>query len=124
MLNQINAIFLNFICSSISIFNVQSFECQTENPRDFSEERIIASIVPDEDASIRSLDTVGHPPIDISMIGDSPAIIIASRPHSHETVEYVENARSVENANPRNKINTQEVRNIYMISLPIKKHFD
>ncbi|XP_011701488.1 PREDICTED: uncharacterized protein LOC105458119 [Wasmannia auropunctata] len=76
----------------------------TEDPRDFiSEDRIIASIVPDEDASIRSLDTVGHPPI--SMIGDSPAIIIASRPHSHETAE---NARSVENANPRNKISIQE----------------
>ncbi|KAG5333457.1 TGRM1 protein, partial [Acromyrmex heyeri] len=76
-----------------------------DDSRDFSEERIIASIVPDEDASIRSLDTVGHPPIDI--VGDSPAIIIASRPHSHETVEY-ENARSVENDNPHNKINTQE----------------
>ncbi|KYN37363.1 hypothetical protein ALC56_08266 [Trachymyrmex septentrionalis] len=78
-----------------------------EDSRDFSEERIIASIVPDENASIRSLDTVGHPPIDISMVGDSPAIIIASRPHSHETVEY-ENARSVENDNSHNKINTQE----------------
>ncbi|XP_011871564.1 PREDICTED: uncharacterized protein LOC105564074 [Vollenhovia emeryi] len=77
-----------------------------EDPGDFSEERIIASIVPDEDASIRPLDTVGHPPIDISMTGDSPAIIIASRPHSHEAIEYVEKARSVEN--PRNKINTQE----------------
>ncbi|XP_011063428.1 PREDICTED: uncharacterized protein LOC105151429 [Acromyrmex echinatior] len=76
-----------------------------DDSKDFSEERIIASIVPDEDASIRSLDTVGHPPIDI--VGDSPAIIIASRPHSHETVEY-ENARSVENDNPHNKINTQE----------------
>ncbi|KYN01938.1 hypothetical protein ALC62_07241, partial [Cyphomyrmex costatus] len=78
-----------------------------ETPRDFNEERIIASIVPNEDASIRSLDTVGHPPIDISIVGDSPAIIIASRPHSHETVEY-ENTRSVENDNPHNKINTQE----------------
>ncbi|XP_012535111.1 uncharacterized protein LOC105835962 isoform X2 [Monomorium pharaonis] len=72
----------------------------TEDSRDFSEERLIASIVPDGDASIRSLDAVGHPPID--MTGDSPAIIIASRPHSHEIVE---NARSAENAN---KINTQE----------------
>ncbi|KYN18996.1 hypothetical protein ALC57_08669 [Trachymyrmex cornetzi] len=78
-----------------------------EDSRDFSEERIIASIVPEEDASIRSLDIVGHPPIDISMVSDSPTIIIASRPHSHETVEY-ENARSVENDNPHNKINTQE----------------
>ncbi|XP_071558648.1 uncharacterized protein [Temnothorax nylanderi] len=84
----------------------RSSRCGSRNlTEDFSEERIIASIVPDEDASVQSLDTVGHPPIDISMTGDSPAIIIASRPHSHETVEY---ARSVENANPRNKINTQE----------------
>jgi len=75
---------------------------------------MITSIVPDEDASTRSLDTVGHPPIDIGMIDDSPAIIIASRPHSHETVEY-ENGRSVENTNPCNKINTQEVRDVYMI---------
>ncbi|XP_011164293.1 uncharacterized protein LOC105199069 isoform X2 [Solenopsis invicta] len=71
----------------------------TEDPRDFSEERLSASTVPDEDASIRALDTVGHPPIDISMTSDSPAIIIASRPHSHESVEHVENA---------NKINVQE----------------
>lgn len=82
---------------------------------------MIASIALDEDASIRSLDTVGHPPID--MVGDSPAIIIASRPHSHETVEY-ENAGSVENTNPRNKINTQEVRNVYMIRLPVERHSD
>ncbi|XP_025270604.1 uncharacterized protein LOC105251443 isoform X2 [Camponotus floridanus] len=71
-----------------------------ENSRDSSEERIVASIVPDEDASIQSLDTIARPPIDISMTGDSPAIIIASRPHSHETVEDPENSR--------NKIHTQE----------------
>ncbi|XP_070154271.1 TOG array regulator of axonemal microtubules protein 1 isoform X5 [Polyergus mexicanus] len=71
-----------------------------ENSRDSSEERIIASIVPDEDASIQSLDTIARPPIDISMIDDSPAIIIASRPHSHETAENIENSR--------NKIHTQE----------------
>lgn len=92
------------------VLNVQSFGYQAEDPRDFSEERIIASIVPDEDASTRSLDTVGHPSIDISMTGDSPAIIIASRPHSHETVE---NARGVEDANPHNKINTQEVKHTH-----------
>ncbi|XP_011344178.2 uncharacterized protein LOC105283262 isoform X2 [Ooceraea biroi] len=73
--------------------------------RDSSEERIVASIVPDEDASIQSLDAVGHPPIDIGMTGNSPAIIIASRPHSHETVEYTED---IENANSRNKINAEE----------------
>ncbi|XP_029678629.1 uncharacterized protein LOC115244815 isoform X3 [Formica exsecta] len=71
-----------------------------ENSRDSSEERIVASIVPDEDASIQSLDTIARPPIDISMIDDSPAIIIASRPHSHETVENIETSR--------NKIHTQE----------------
>ncbi|XP_018046258.1 PREDICTED: uncharacterized protein LOC108685801 [Atta colombica] len=78
-----------------------------EDSKDLSEERIVASIVPDEDASIRSLNIVGHPPIDISIVGDSPAIIIASRPHSHETDEY-ENAKNVENDNPHNKINIQE----------------
>nr|XP_012232865.1 PREDICTED: uncharacterized protein LOC105678252 isoform X2 [Linepithema humile] len=67
-----------------------------ENPRDFNEEEILASMVPDEDASVRSLDTVDRPPIDIT--GDSPAIMIASRPHSHDAADY----------NLRNKINTQE----------------
>jgi len=86
-----------------------------------SEERIVASIVPDEDASIRSLNIVGHPPIDISIVGDSPAIIIASRPHSHETDEY-ENAKNIENDNPHNKINTQEVKCFYTIKLPIEEH--
>lgn len=76
---------------------------QAENSRDSSEERIVASIVPEEDTSIQSLDTIARPPIDISMTGDSPAIIIASRPHSHETIENLENSR--------NKIHTQEVRN-------------
>ncbi|KAL6428054.1 hypothetical protein ACFW04_008438 [Cataglyphis niger] len=71
-----------------------------ENSRDSSEERIVASIVPDEDTSIQSLDTIARPPIDISMTGDSPAIIIASRPHSHEIIENLENSR--------NKIHTQE----------------
>ncbi|XP_072762296.1 uncharacterized protein [Anoplolepis gracilipes] len=66
-----------------------------ENPKDFSEERIIASIVPDEDASIQSLDTITRPPIDISMTDDSPAIIIASRPHSHEIAENLENSHKI-----------------------------
>lgn len=113
--NVISFEIINLLTTASS--NVRSFGCQTEDPRDFSEEKIIASIVPDEDASIRSLDAVGHPPID--MTGDSPAIIIASRPHSHETVEKT---RSVESANPRNKINIQEVKHVFMINLSIKGH--
>ncbi|KAL0109941.1 hypothetical protein PUN28_013527 [Cardiocondyla obscurior] len=75
-----------------------------EDSRDFSEEKLVASVISNEDASIRALEIVGHPPID-SMTGDLPAIIIASRPHSHETVE---STRNVENATPHNKINNQE----------------
>ncbi|XP_032682196.1 uncharacterized protein LOC116849305 isoform X2 [Odontomachus brunneus] len=84
------------------------FEHQTGESRDSSEERLIASIVP-EDASIRSLDT-GRPQIDVGM-ADSPTIIIASRPHSHETTEYVDNTRNIENASSRSTLsrnNTQE----------------
>ncbi|XP_025156270.1 uncharacterized protein LOC105185536 isoform X1 [Harpegnathos saltator] len=82
------------------------FEHQNGESRDSSEERLVASIVLDEDASIRSLDP-GRPQIDGGMT-DTPAIIIASRPHSHETIEYVENARNVENASVLNRNNTEE----------------
>ncbi|XP_020295110.1 uncharacterized protein LOC109860437 isoform X2 [Pseudomyrmex gracilis] len=84
----------------------QNSHYSRNSTRDSNKERIIASIVPDEDASIRSLDTVGHLPVDT--IDDSPAIVIASRPHSHEAVKYVENSRSVDNSNLQNKISVQE----------------
>lgn len=67
-------------------------------------------MIPDDDASVQSSDAVNHPAMDIGMIDNSPAIIIASRPHSHETVEYIEDSRNVENANSRNRVNVQEVK--------------
>jgi len=98
-------VFYSFI---ILLSIVSFFVYQEGDIRDSSEERIVASIVLDEDTSIQSLDTVGHPPIDIGITDDSPAIIIASRPHSHETLKYIEDSRN-ENANSRNKINIHEV---------------
>ncbi|XP_014468480.1 PREDICTED: uncharacterized protein LOC106741218 [Dinoponera quadriceps] len=81
-------------------------ERQVGETKDSNEERLVASIILDENTSIRSLD-ISSP--HISRIStDSPVIIIASRPHSLETIEYVENIRNVENASELSRNNTQE----------------
>jgi len=97
-----------YVFYSFIILIISSFVYQEGDIRDSSEERIVASIVLNEDTSIQSLDAVNHSPIDIAITDDSPAIIIASRPHSHETVKYIEDSRN-ENTNSHNKINIHEV---------------